>query len=140
MYFGTYEHSLDDKNRFVIPSKWRKELTNKVVLLKGFDGALTLFESSAFKKFAENLVSLSFNKKVNRDYARSLLASTSELDVDNQGRIVIPPFILKKYNISKEIVALGVGDHVELWDKKTYEEYDANAEKEFESNAEKLEK
>jgi len=138
MYFGTYEHSLDDKNRLVIPRKMRESLGNKIIILKGFDGALSIYKAEDFVKYTEQVDLLPFNKRSARDYIRMQLSSATELEIDKQGRTIIPPFLMKKYAIGKEVVILGVGDHIEIWDKITYIQYEEKTNKDFESNAENL--
>lgn len=139
MFFGAYEHTLDEKNRIVIPRKMREALGNKIVILKGFDGALSLYKEDDFTKYAEEVNNLPYNKKSSRDYIRIQLSSASECEIDKQGRTIIPPYLMKKYSIGKEIIIIGVGNHIELWDKATYLAYEEKSNKEFEANAEEIE-
>ncbi len=139
MFFGYYEHNLDDKGRLVIPSKMRDEIGHFIYIMKGFDGALSIYKEEAFQSLVSEAESLPFNKKNSRDYLRVQLASTCELEIDKMGRIQIPQTLLNKYSIGKEVVIIGVGDHIEVWDKKTYLEYESKANKSFEEIAENLE-
>ena len=138
MFFGYFEHSLDNKGRVVIPSKMRNQCGNLLYILKGFDGALSIFKEDSFQKMMEEVSSLPFNKKSSRDYIRLQLATACELEIDKQGRVQLPIQLLNKYGIGKEVVIIGVGDHIELWDKKTYLDYESRISKEFEENAENL--
>ena len=138
MFYGYYEHNLDDKGRIVIPSKMRNEAGNVLYIMKGYDGALSIFKKEAFEKLQEEVEKQAFNKKVTRDFQRVQLASTFELEVDKQGRIQIPYQLLEKYKIGKELVIIGVGNHIEIWDKKAYQEYEQQAINDFESIAENL--
>ena len=122
MFFGNYSHSLDEKGRLVIPKKMREELGNKIFIMKGFDGALAIYQESAYSRVVEELEKYSFNKKENRDYLRLKLASIVDLDVDKMGRVQLPVAILGKYHINKDVIVLGVGDHIEVWDRNRYEE------------------
>ncbi|MEA5061518.1 MAG: division/cell wall cluster transcriptional repressor MraZ [Erysipelotrichaceae bacterium] len=140
MFFGSYVHTLDNKGRLVIPSKLRDEAGTRVYILKGFDGALSIYKSSDFDKMVEEINTLPFNKRNSRAYLRVQLASTCELDVDKQGRVQLPSQLLEKYGIGKDVIVIGVGDHMEVWDKKTYEDYEKGVDKDFESIAEKIEK
>ena len=140
MFFGTYEHTLDDKGRLVIPSKMREEAGPVVYIMKGFDGSLSIYKALEFERLVKKFNSLSFNHKESRDYLRVQLASTCELDVDKQGRIQLPSQLLKKYKIGKEVVVIGAGDHMEVWNKAEFLEYETNADKDFEKNAENLSK
>lgn len=139
MFFGTYEHTLDDKNRLVIPRKMRENLGPSIVILKGFDGALSIYRSEDFARYTEEINSLPYNKKSSRDYIRVQLSSATECDVDKQGRTIIPPYLMKKYQIGKQIVIIGVGNHIEIWDKTAYDAYEEKTAKEFEMTAEEIE-
>jgi len=140
MFFGSYAHSLDDKNRLVIPSKMRSEIGARLYIMKGFDGAVSLFTEKSFEKLMAEFNSLPFNKKDARSYLRTQLATTSELELDKAGRVILPGNLLEKYSISKNVMVIGMGDHIEVWDAKAYESYEAEADKNFESIAENLEK
>ncbi|MCQ2087333.1 MAG: division/cell wall cluster transcriptional repressor MraZ [Bacilli bacterium] len=138
MFFGSYAHSLDDKNRLVIPSKMRSEIGTRLYIMKGFDGAVSMYPEKAFEKLMSEFNSMPFNKKDARSYLRTQLASTSELEIDKAGRVIIPGNLLTKYSISKSVMVIGMGDHIEIWDSKVYEVYEAEADKNFEDIAENL--
>ena len=138
MFFGNYSHSLDDKGRLVIPRKMRDELGLKIFIMKGYDGALSIYKEESFVKLVDELEKLSFNKKENRDYLRLKLASVVDLDVDKMGRVQLPQALLVKHHIGKDVVVLGAGDHIEVWDEKKYQEYISSIEDDFEGIAERL--
>ncbi len=138
MYFGSFTHNLDDKGRLMIPRKMREELGYKVYIMKGFEGSLSLYNEERYQKLVEEFSRLSFNQSKVRDYLRLQFASTYEMEVDKLGRVQIPTALLTKYNISKEVLVLGIGDHIEVWDKAKYEEYENNIRDEFESIAENI--
>lgn len=138
MYFGSFTHNLDDKGRLMIPRKMREELGYKVYIMKGFDGSLSLYNEERYQKLVEEFSRLSFNQSKVRDYLRLQFASTYEMEVDKLGRVQIPTALLTKYGISKEVLVLGIGDHIEVWDKAKYEEYENSIRDEFESIAENI--
>lgn len=138
MFFGSYSHSLDDKNRLMIPSKMRESLSTHLFMMKGFDGAISVYEQDAFQALINKLEKMAFLKKDTRSFLRTQLANTFELDVDKLGRIQIPTAIINKFNIGKEVIVLGAVDHIEIWDKTTYEAYQAENEPLFEEIAERL--
>ncbi len=138
MYFGSFTHNLDEKGRLMIPRKMREELGYKVYIMKGFEGSLSLYNEERYQKLVEEFSRLSFNQSKVRDYLRLQFASTYEMEVDKLGRVQIPTALLTKYNISKEVLVLGIGDHIEVWDKAKYEEYENNIRDEFESIAENI--
>lgn len=138
MFFGNYAHSLDDKGRLVIPRKMREALGDKIFIMKGFDGALAIYKEDAYESVVEELKRYSFNKKENRDYLRLKLASIVDLEVDKMGRVQIPTAVLAKYGIQKDVIVLGAGDHIEVWDKAKYDNYMASIEDNFEEIAERI--
>ena len=138
MYFGSFTHNLDEKGRLMIPRKMREQLGYKVYIMKGFEGSLSLCNEERYQKLVEEFSRLSFNQSKVRDYLRLQFASTYEMEVDKLGRVQIPTALLTKYNISKEVLVLGIGDHIEVWDKAKYEEYENSIKDEFESIAENI--
>ena len=138
MFFGSFAHTLDEKGRLMIPRKMRDELGYKVYIMQGLDGCLSVYTESAYQKLTEEFSKLSFNQHKNRDYLRIQFASTHEMDVDKLGRVQIPTALLNKYGISREVIVLGIGDHIEVWDQKKYEEYEASVKDEFENIAETI--
>lgn len=138
MYFGSFTHNLDEKGRLMIPRKMREELGYKVYIMKGFDGSLSLYNEDRYQELVKEFSRLSFNQAKVRDYLRIQFASTYEMDVDKLGRVQLPTALLNKYNIGKEVMVLGIGDHIEVWDKAKYEEYENSVRDSFESIAEDI--
>ena len=138
MYFGSFTHNLDEKGRLMIPRKMREELGYKVYIMKGFEGSLSLFNESRYQELVKEFSRLSFNQQKVRDYLRIQFASTYEMDVDKLGRVQLPTALLNKFNIGKEVMVLGIGDHIEVWDKAKYEEYENSVRDSFEAIAEEI--
>ena len=116
----------------------REELGFKVYIMKGFDGSLSIYTVERYQKLVEEFNKLSFTQQRNRDYLRVQFASTFEMDVDKLGRLQLPTALLNKFNISKSVIVLGIGDHIEIWDAKKYEEYESDIVDNFEKNAEAI--
>lgn len=140
MYFGYYEHILDDKNRLVLPRKLREGLTEGSLLyvLKGFDGCLSVYNEADFQKLCFEASKIDFNKKNSRSYLRLMLGSVVELTLDKVNRVQLPTSIINKYQISKNVALIGVGDHFEIWSLEAYKAYELENNKEFENIAETL--
>ena len=138
MYFGSFVHNLDEKGRLMIPRKMREELGYKVYIMKGFEGSLSLYNEDRYQELVKEFSRLSFNQAKVRDYLRLQFASTYEMDVDKLGRVQLPTALLNKYNISKEVMVLGIGDHIEVWDKAKYIEYEESVKDSFEALAEDI--
>ncbi len=138
MFFGRYEHSLDEKNRIVIPKRMREEVTSPLYIMKGYDGALSLYNAEAFNNLIKEIDTLPFQKKESRSYIRTQLSSTYELEVDKLGRVTIPTALITRYGIGKDIFILGVVDHIEIWDREKYLEYEKEADSSYEEVAGEL--
>ena len=138
MFFGSFAHTLDEKGRLMIPRKMREELGYKVYIMQGFDGSLSVYTEGKFLLLSEEFAKLPFNQRKNRDYLRAQFATTYEMEVDKLGRVQIPTALLKKFNISRNVTVLGMGDHIEIWDSAKYEAYEQDAIENFDKNAEEL--
>ncbi len=138
MFIGEYAHNLDAKGRIIIPSKFREELQTSFVLTRGLDGCLTIYSLDQWNKIFEKLSKLPTTKKATRQYIHMLTSRAAECTLDSQGRIAIPSFLAKPVHITKECVVIGVGDHIEIWDKATWEAYYDEASDNFEEVAESL--
>ncbi len=138
MFFGSYIHVLDDKNRLCLPSRLRQKLEDKVYILKGYDGCISIYSEEAFQKYVDSLATLSFANHLSRDVERIALSSVFELEIDKANRIQLPTALVNKYSISKDVVVLGLIDHVEIWSKERWERYLDENEKDFEEKSENL--
>ncbi|MFA6755189.1 MAG: division/cell wall cluster transcriptional repressor MraZ [Bacilli bacterium] len=138
MFLGSYDYSIDDKGRLVIPSKFRNEIGEKLYLLKGFDGCLSIYKEVDFQRYISKLQNLPFEKSKTRLHLRILLNTIVELNVDNSGRIQIPTKTLQQYSIGKSVKIIGLIDHFEVWDVDSWMKYREDNEKNFEKDAEDL--
>src|SRR5947207_13051024 len=125
---GTFHRSLDEKSRFAVPKRLRDVLghpgrNNSLYVAPGTDGSLGLFTEEAFSRLAEQLVQGSPTGQDNRTFSRLFYAQAQSVELDRLGRMRVPPELLELAHISKEIVLLGVRDHLEVWDKSRWEEY-----------------
>jgi MraZ protein len=138
MFIGEYKHNLDSKGRIIIPSKFREELHTTFILTRGLDGCLTIYSLKQWEKLFEEVNKLPTTKKAARQYVRMLTSTATECTLDSQGRIVVPSFLSKPVNITKECVVIGANDHIEIWDKQSWENYYVDASNSFEEVAENL--
>ena len=139
-FLGTYEHSIDSKNRLSLPSRIVSKINEDVVVSKGFDGCLELRTLSAFEVYSEKLMQLSQNKKDSRIVIRQLLANAIDLSLDSAKRILIPNSLLAESNITKDVVIIGLGNKLEIWDKGTYQKFKQETDVTYAEIAEKIDK
>ena len=90
MFMGEYSHTIDTKGRLIVPSKFRESLGDSFVVTKGLDGCLFVYDMTEWKSFEEKLKELPMSHRDTRKFARFFLAGASQVEVDKQGRILIP--------------------------------------------------
>ena len=137
MLIGEYQHALDIKNRIIVPSKLREDLGNNFVITKGLDGCLYAYPLEEWKLLQEKLKTLPLTNKDARAFVRFFFAGACEVEMDKQGRGLIPQNLKEYAGIEKEIVSIGVLTRVEIWSKEKWKEYnDSNVD--YQSIAEKM--
>ena len=119
-FMGTYEHGLDAKGRVIIPAKLRDELGSSFVTTLGLDGCLYAYPMNEWEKFLEKLEKLPGNKDA-RTLQRLFMANAATVDVDKQGRALIPTGLREKAGLEKDIVFIGVLSKIEIWSKDRIE-------------------
>ncbi|MCI8354240.1 MAG: division/cell wall cluster transcriptional repressor MraZ [Lachnospiraceae bacterium] len=121
MFMGEYNHTIDAKGRLIIPSKFREALGDEFVVTKGMDGCLFVFDNSEWQNFAEKLRELPMMDKEVRQFTRFFLAGAASVEVDKQGRILLPSVLREFADITKDAVLVGVGSRIEIWSKDRWE-------------------
>jgi MraZ protein len=125
MFIGEYQHAIDNKNRMIIPSKFREALGEAFVLTKGLDGCLYAYPMDEWKILEEKLKKLPLTNKDARAFVRFFFSGANEVDIDKQGRSLIPQNLLEYADIKKEIVSIGVSTRIEIWSKEKWGEYNS---------------
>src|SRR3989339_7737 len=138
MFIGEYKHTLDDKGRIAIPSKFREELSTGAVVTRGLDTSLFLFPKEEWDKLAQKLASLPLGQSNSRAFARLMLAGAMDVEVDKQGRIVLPEYLRGYAGISKNVVIAGLYTRLEIWDEEKWASYTKQVEGDADSVAEQL--
>ncbi|PRR82920.1 division/cell wall cluster transcriptional repressor MraZ [Clostridium vincentii] len=123
MLIGEYQHALDIKNRIIVPSKLREDLGNNFVMTKGLDGCLYAYPLEEWKNLQEKLKMLPLSNKDARAFVRFFFAGACEVEMDKQGRGLIPQNLREYAGIEKEIVSIGVLTRVEIWSKEKWKNY-----------------
>ncbi len=138
MIIGEYTHTIDDKNRISLPSKFRAEMGKKVIITPGLDSCLFVFAPKEWKIFSDKLAETSIGQADTRSFNRYLLGGAVEADVDSIGRMLIPDFLKERAGLKGKAVLIGVKNRVEIWNDKVWNEYKAGVEKQADALAEKL--
>lgn len=119
MLIGEYQHAIDEKGRIALPAKFRKVLTESVVVTKGLDPCLHVYSLEQWRKIAEKISQLPLNKA---DMGRLMFSQASHCDIDSQGRILIPSLLLEKAGIKNKAVVVGMFTRGELWNEEHWQE------------------
>lgn len=138
MFIGEYSHNLDDKGRVAIPKKFQKELASGAVVTRGLDNCLFLYTRDEWEKLAQKLANLPFAQANTRAFARLMLAGAMDLEVDKQGRLVIPEYLRIFAGIKKNVVIAGLYNRLEIWDAENWKKYTEHSEQESTAIAEQM--
>ena len=130
MFIGEYTHTVDEKNRFSLPAKFRKELGRKVVVTRGKDHCLVLYPHKTWVAISQEVKQLGHVESDQR-YARFTFAGASEIEIDSIGRILVPEFLREFAGLKSNIVITGVHDRVEIWNDKKWLAYRKKLESEY---------
>lgn len=130
MFIGEYKYLIDEKKRIAIPSKLRKDLGKRAVVTRGLDSCLVLYPIGEWQKLAEKLQGLPANRVDARGFVRVLLSGAAFVDFDKLGRILIPDYLKKYAFLKKQVIIIGLGNRIELWDEKRWEDYKKKTEQE----------
>lgn len=138
MFIGEYTHTVDEKKRISLPSKFRKELGNKAVITKSPDACLLVYPLKAWHEIAQTLGKLPMGHRDNRDFGRFMLSGAVEVEVDSIGRILIPEFLRDFAELKSKVVFAGLYDRIEIWNEKDWTEKKKLIERQADGMAEKL--
>ena len=138
MFIGEYQHSIDPKKRLAVPSKFRTELKNRVVVTRGLDKCLFMYPMRVWEEIAKKLGNLPVGESQTRSFIRLMLAGATDCEIDRQGRILIPDYLKDYAGLDKNVVIAGLYDRLEIWDETKWDEYKKNAEKNTDEIAEQL--
>ena len=125
MLIGEYDHSLDSKGRLIMPAKLREDMGEKFIITKGLDGCLFGFSQNEWENFETKLKTLPLTNKNARDFVRFFLSGAMECEIDKQGRFLISSNLRNVATLEKEVVIIGVGTRIEIWNKDKWEEYNS---------------
>jgi MraZ protein len=138
MFIGEFSHNLDDKNRLMIPVKFRASLAGGLVITRGLDGCLWLYPKSEFESLAIEISKLPITQINSRNFSRLMLSGAMDLEMDKIGRVVIPGY-LKDYSvISDRVVMAGVYNRIEIWPAEKWQSFKGEMESNSSEIAENL--
>jgi MraZ protein len=138
MFIGEYKITIDDKGRVAVPVKFRGALAQGAVVTRGLDTSLFLLPLEEWGKLANKIANLPLGQANSRAFARFMLAGAMDIEIDAQGRFVIPEYLRTFAGLKKAAVIVGVESRLEIWDEEVWTAYAKKAEAESGAIAEQL--
>lgn len=123
MFIGEFHHNLDEKQRLVIPTKYRMELGDSFVLSRGLEKCLCAYSNKEWEKLVNKISTLPFNKKDTRTFSRSFFSGATVCEFDKSGRINITSPLVSYAGLKTKCVIIGVNDHLEIWDEDAFNKF-----------------
>jgi MraZ protein len=124
MFYGEYEHTIDDKSRLTLPARFRESFVDGVVLSKGLDRNVVVYPVGAWEKYVgSRMADLDPLSREARELLRFFFSGGSNDQLDRQGRVLVPQALLRYANLEKDVVVAGVYDHLEVWDRRAWAEH-----------------
>ncbi len=139
MFIGEYRHTIDDKGRISIPSKFRAGLASGCVVTRGLDRCLWIYPQMEWQNLAEKIANLPITQKNARSFSRLMLAGAVDLNLDRVGRINLPAYLRDYASLKKEVVIVGIYNRIEIWPIAAWENFKNEMEENSAEVAENLE-
>mgnify|MGYP003680001090 CR=1 FL=1 len=130
---------MDDKSRFAVPKRLREQFGEEelrsIYVAPGTECSLDLYSKIAFEELADRVATMSPTRADIRNYKRLFYGRAERVDLDSQGRIRIPERLVTFAGLQKEVVLIGVHDHVEVWDSAVWQQFLEKHSTDFDSMA-----
>ena len=138
MLMGEYHHNIDEKNRLIIPSKFRNELGEKFVITRGLENCLFVYSYQEWENIVNKLKELPFTKKDSRNFTRFFLSGATECVLDKSGRVCITSPLVHYAGLAGSCVIIGANDRIEIWDEDNWNKFFLDNSENFSDIAENL--
>lgn len=138
MFIGEYSHTIDAKNRLAFPARLRNELGSRAVLTRGLDKCLFVYPIATWEKIAKNMSAFPIGDPETRSFVRLFLAGAADVEVDGQGRILLPEYLRRYAELEKNVTVTGLYDRVEIWNEEKWMAYRDLAQENTDGIAKKL--
>lgn len=122
MFMGEYQHNIDAKGRLIVPAKFREQLGTEFVVTKGLDDCLYAYSNEEWGEIEQAFRNVSRTDKKARQFTRFFFSGAATMEIDKQGRILLPAVLREFAGLKKDVVLLGVLNRIEIWDKERLEQ------------------
>ena len=123
MFIGEYHHTIDEKNRIIIPAKFRGELGKEFIVTRGIENCLFVYSLENWAKITAKLNTLPFTKRDARTFNRFFMSGATNVELDKQGRININAPLIDYAKLLKDCVVIGTGDRLEIWSQELWNSF-----------------
>lgn len=125
VFTGEYQHTIDDKGRLAVPIRFRAELAQGAQVTKWIDKCVALFPKADWEALAERTAGLPVTDTKSRTFQRFLFGTAFEVELDRQGRFVLPGVLREFAELRSHVVVIGARDRLELWSPERWSQYSA---------------
>lgn len=120
MFLGEFEHSVDEKGRVAVPARFREELAEGIILTRGFERCLQAFPRPTWERLRERVSGLSLGSEESRLLRRLLFSGAADVEVDRQGRILVPQNLREYAGLGEQVVLAGMDTFFEVWSSERW--------------------
>ena len=138
MFIGEYNYNLDDKNRLAVPTQFRKFFNDGEIITKGLDNCLFIYTKKEWDKLVKRLANLPISQAKSRAFSRLMLAGAMDVNLDKQGRMIMPDYLKAFAGLNKKVILAGLYNRLEVWDEKAWSKYQVTTDKDSNDIAEGL--
>ena len=142
MFYGEYNHGIDNKGRLILPSRFREVSKEhgieKFFVTRGLDRCIFMFSDQQWQAEEQKFKNLSFTKQETRHFNRMFFSGAVEVTPDKQGRFIIPQYLKDFAGIKKDAVVIGISNRIEIWQTQAWQEFYARTSVDFEKTAENI--
>lgn len=122
MFFGQYQHSLDEKGRLTVPARFRELLEGGAFITQGFDPCLMVMTEPYFKQVYDRVNAMNLADPTTRLLRRLIFANAYSVEVDKVGRILVPQGLRQFASLETDAIVAGQGDYFEIWTPSAWDE------------------
>jgi MraZ protein len=123
VFTGEYRHTIDGKGRVAVPVRFRAQLDGGAFVSRWLDNCLAVFPRAAWDELAAKVAALPTGNATAREFSRFLFGSAFELEIDAQGRLLLPATLRDWSGLEGEAMVVGARDHAEIWTPKRWDGY-----------------
>jgi len=138
MFIGEYQHLIDDKGRLAVPAKFRAALKGGAIVTRGLDSCLFIFTKKEWEILAGKIKALPISQSNSRAFSRLMLGGAMEVNLDVQGRILLPDYLQEYAGLKKQAIIAGLYNRLEIWDEASWKKYKDKTEASSDDISEKL--